>query len=119
MRRVYSVSRYWPPILSPRSSTATSRRSSRHESSWTTRGCRLIGTSSGGPSASPEASALFSQRIVRLNLVPFSLFILARLPENTLHLHHANDSQPGHAHGLEDHKRGGDDVGGEHGVLQA
>src|SRR3990170_5299457 len=81
MRRVYSVSRYWPPILSPRSSTATSRRSSQHESSWTTRGCRLIGTSSGGPSASPEASALFSQRIVRLYLVPFSLFILARSPE--------------------------------------
>ena len=66
MRRVSSVSRYWPPILLARSSTATSRRNSQHESSWTTRGCRLIGTSSGGPSASPEASALFSQRIVRL-----------------------------------------------------
>src|SRR3990170_5297809 len=81
MRRVYSVSRYWPPILSARSSTATSRRSSQHESSWTTRGCRLIGTSSGGPSASPEASALSSQRIVRPYLAPFSLFILARSPE--------------------------------------
>src|SRR6188508_1381434 len=72
MRRVYSVSRYWPPILSARSSTATSRRSSQHESSWTTRGCRLTSTSSGGPSASPKASALFSQRIVRLYLVSHS-----------------------------------------------
>ena len=36
MRRVYSVSRYWPPILSAQSSTATSRRNSQHESSWTT-----------------------------------------------------------------------------------
>ena len=58
---------------------ATSRRSSQHESSWTTRGCRLIGTGSGGPSASPKASALFSQRIVRLYLVPFLSFHLAPL----------------------------------------
>jgi hypothetical protein len=79
--RLTLLARYWPPILSARSSTATSRRGSRHERSWTTRGCRLTGASSGGPSASPEASARFSQRIVRLYPVPFSLFILARSPE--------------------------------------
>ena len=33
--------------------------------------------------------------------------------------HHANDCQPRHAHGLQDHERGSDDVGREQGVLQA
>ena len=42
-----------------------------------------------------------------------------RRSQAAFHLDHANDSQPRHAHGLEDHERRGDDVGSEERILQA
>src|SRR6266700_25569 len=47
------------------------------------------------------------------------LLKVLRRAKTAFYLHHANDSEPGHAHSLKDHEGSGDRVRGEDWVLEA